>query len=1064
MPRQQHINPQRRDEDEGGVYDQPGNQFGGEAARNRAHEASQKAGSVIDDIDSLLDQEKNPDGESSQAEPEESSSESSDVANTEELASAETGEAAGDEISFSEEDATRIQEIRALAKKHKKGIITGAVAGLLIGGGFGFFTMISGPLQFLKIAHDMESFHFSHLQNQSDKRTAGLFQDLRRAKSLAKGGKDWERTRMGFIGNKVADKIEAKLAASGIKYVTSPSGFVTTHVELDTSKMPELEGKTPEEASRYVQDKYGVKNISIEGKTLKINITDMSSNPLKFNSLNRFILKNAGYSALSQRIGLRFLDARFNLTWHYMKKALNKKIGETAEAFKERMSQNQYKDITEGNPSDIKVQSACSGENAGSQACKKAKEESDKEKKLASQRASEGSQTASEANSAKQAQINGTDPEAGGFKAKISAKLTGGAVALVGVLCILKSINDDYNSLKIIEVVAPLIRFATKFISLGSQIKDGSDVDNNQLAYYSTMLYDNNPKSDTDPYGGTNWTQSQAQNAEEINAGVAGVQLNKDGSVPGVPLDATLQNIKKTSPLAWTDNGILKGVCSTVGQWAITFLGGPFSIAIAAVMQIIPGINELIGNLINMAAGWMLGTPVTPFPQGAQTGNYLNVGTRLAANAQNISAGAGALSQQQVAQLDKDEEGQQMDQFASNSFTDRIFDPYLDGSVTNKIATGMSPGLSANITNVASDISGVFGSLIQSLSSLINKPSYAAGSINLEKVYGFPEYGFSDEEVEKAGDPLDNAIKAADLLDKNCTEKGNIDTSCSYIKKAKSCFDVNITATKYNGENQWDAQPDPTSASASGSFDPYGSSYPSDCGSDSPDWLSIRFFIFDTETMKALGCYDGDSGSCADLGYNSGSATTDGTTGSNDGNIALVSGDSESLAKQILNNQNITLSASAKNDIQATADGQPAQPGPDGNGSSGASGRSGCQPVNLNPALLQTALSIAQKYKYQINDIVSGHQCDSAQHPKGRAMDIFYIGGQPLNDNWWANNSNVATVNDIGNIVHNTASYTFGFGVGCSAVNKIQNPGNLVVFNDSCNPQDEIHIDVRGAP
>lgn len=191
------------------------------------------------------------------------------------------------------------------------------------------------------------------------------------------------------------------------------------------------------------------------------------------------------------------------------------------------------------------------------------------------------------------------------------------------------------------------------------------------------------------------------------------------------------------------------------------------------------------------------------------------------------------------------------------------------------------------------------------------------------------------------------------------------------------------------------------------------------------------------------------------------SATTNSNTGSN---TTTISGDAASLAQQILSNTNITLSDNSRDDITKTSQGQPASPGPNGDGGSGAAAASGCQPVALHADLLKVALTIAQKYPIYINDIVSGHQCDTAQHPKGRAMDIFKIGGADLNDSWWASDANVATINDIAKMMGGLGTYPMGFGVGCSAVSKINAPSNLVVFNDSCSPQDEIHVDVRGAP
>jgi hypothetical protein len=98
---------------------------------------------------------------------------------------------------------------RALFTK-RKAALGGGIIGTLVSV-FGFF-FFQGPLQFVHIAQLMEQFHFSSQEDQSDDRFVKL---ARYIKYRSSG--EVEKTRMGVLQNKVADRIETKMNATGIK-------------------------------------------------------------------------------------------------------------------------------------------------------------------------------------------------------------------------------------------------------------------------------------------------------------------------------------------------------------------------------------------------------------------------------------------------------------------------------------------------------------------------------------------------------------------------------------------------------------------------------------------------------------------------------------------------------------------------------------------------------------------------------------------------------------------------------------------------------------------------------
>lgn len=756
------------------------------------------------------------------------------------------------------------------SKARKRSTIGGSIVGLLLGGGFFGLSIISGPLQFLKVLDDLKNFHFSSLVDHGNQRSSGILQDIRKLRAL-KAGAGWERTRLGFIGRQIAPKLEAKLTANGVEFVTSKAGIITDGIRLDPKKYPELKNMEPEEAAQYLKEKYKLKGLPkvIDGKVF-IAAEDIGNNPLISRGLTRGILQNLDFNALTARMGSRFLDNMYNLGWHIMTNTRNQKIGETFDKWKQRMNQDQEQAIEQGTENtgvNDATEKPC---NSGETTCEQ-----------------NNQQAASETEDAKSTLGDAEAARSGGFgnqalkdltknlTEKLTSKAASGIGGIIATLCIMYGLNKAYPAVKMAEVIIPLIRFAFEYESLGSQVKSGQDTSTQQLGYYSQAFYDNS--SDTnDPNASTTWTQAQSQNAEEINAGMSDApSLGKNGSIPGVPPENALHNISKGSPLSWIDapglGQTLGIVCSGLGSFFVGLLGGGpigaiLGTVLGPVITQIPGVGSSIARFASMIVGWMVGAPVTAFPQGAQTGNYLNFGGRLASNAQAVTSGGGALTPAQEAQQSKDEGALQQQQFASNSFADRIFNPWLNGSLLNKLATSINPSIYTNVASITSDITGIFGSLAHSLSSLIARPSYAAGTVNLDSLYGFPAYGFSDADMNNAStaDPYQNSINAANLLDSQCTDSNhNPDTSCKIIQQAQQCFGVNISGIKNaDGSNQWDVQVGSTP------INPYNTDYPtSECSSNDPNWLTIRFFVFDTETMKSLGCYEGDAMSCSELGF-----------------------------------------------------------------------------------------------------------------------------------------------------------------------------------------------------
>ncbi len=150
-------------------------------------------------------------------------------------------------------------------------------------------------------------------------------------------------------------------------------------------------------------------------------------------------------------------------------------------------------------------------------------------------------------------------------------------------------------------------------------------------------------------------------------------------------------------------------------------------------------------------------------------------------------------------------------------------------------------------------------------------------------------------------------------------------------------------------------------------------------------------------------------------------------------------GDPADLAKKVLAlwGTKITGNAGAKQDLQTTANGGKV---------------TNCKPnTPLHAALLATILKMAEKHTFFINNFNTGHQCDSANHPKGLAMDLNTIDGKSTDP---GNAKGVMKL--FAEEWFRTAP--IGGGVGQQqCIGKLNVPQGMRYFDDPCN---HLHVDV----
>jgi hypothetical protein len=168
---------------------------------------------------------------------------------------------------------------------------------------------------------------------------------------------------------------------------------------------------------------------------------------------------------------------------------------------------------------------------------------------------------------------------------------------------------------------------------------------------------------------------------------------------------------------------------------------------------------------------------------------------------------------------------------------------------------------------------------------------------------------------------------------------------------------------------------------------PADGNYPDNCNDTDENWHRVQMFVFDTLTMKAAACYEGDEESCTDLGAsatsNQASITTSGGS--------LPQGTAKELAGQLVplidsgkikcvgfggNNFNCS-------DITNTAKGVSIR------------GGQGCRVDALTPTLLGMVLKLAQMgHTFLLSSLCSDHSNDGiGGHSTGQAVDFNNIDG-----------------------------------------------------------------------
>jgi hypothetical protein len=711
------------------------------------------------------------------------------------------------------------------------GALGGTVATVAI------FSFLQGPFEFIHIAQLLQRFHFASIEDNGNSRLLKLYKWSKSAKVGAR-----ENTNLGAVGTRIAKKIDLKLADIGLEKTYAQGVFGATYdgMKLDRTKFSEnaengslFKNLSDEEFLTKFKEAYGIEPIHLEGDLYKIPPEEGLFGYFKNRTLNKLVVRETGTDGVTGSISARIMGKRDSVTWHPIRRldakitgTLDQKFAAWLAELKSRLKNGADSvDVTasgekttdaDGNPIDnpINDEGASAIDDAGNKA---------------SEAVSNGE--------------GGTEGILSRFTGSPTGKLTMGATAAVGLICAAKGMAEAADGLKHDMVILPLIRAGVQAMSVGNQVMSGNDLDMTQLSFFA--------KEFNDPETGTSWAAARSIQAE----------LGQDQTGPDIPDEANIKNLGEGSVFTQILNkipgiGITCNVAGSLLGRTITFgvsLLTPIATISTEILMRTPQAREALAGIIK----WMAGSPIPTLVFGPTYGNYINYGTRLAANDTKAALGGKALTPSESTALREDRLIAEKQDFAQRSFAQKVFDPYSPDSVISKAMDSSSSSTIQNMASIFSVLSNpfkAFGSLALKLTPKIHAETSTYD-------YGFPEFGFSLDELNSSSydNPYTNGDAVINTLNIPCEINGEPHHPCGqdYIDKAYKCFGV----TMYP-DGRIDSGLNNTIDVNSKDYKSYG------CDDSSAVWTQIRFYILDMKTAQSADCYlTNEAGSCQQVGF-----------------------------------------------------------------------------------------------------------------------------------------------------------------------------------------------------
>jgi len=685
----------------------------------------------------------------------------------------------------------------------KQGLAAGGITGIFVS--VIAFVIISGPLQIIHFAEMLRQYHYS---DQSSNNTG----EIKKLFNFARGVNP-SRTRLGFVGNKIADRVTTKFANNGWEMNYDRTGKFTGYTydptkgknALDPNSTPEQIKAHNDELARAMNGEGTTALVSDDGKKVLVTAADSRSG-------SRSVLKymysgnrdtGSIMAALEQRLLIKRMGINFDPVTE-LKDMVGKNIKEKLKSFSEQRTKSLSGDET---PPEVKV-----------------KGENDARNKPVPGNENGANDANNTTNAAREGKITGGEI------------LKKGGSNLLGFLCAAQGIFDAASKASKINKLIPLIHAGSEVLSVASKVQSGNNIDLNAIGKISKSLESSS--------GGGSFIQSNSLQ-HEIRGGV-GKKL---------PSELNPNNSKLLGSKILDQVPGLGGACkilnNSVVNLTLTIAGGIGGILTAGVMV---GLEKsgLINDLVNALATKVVDLS-SPKYAGSTYGEAANVGAQLMSNESAATMGGRVLTNTETIALNDQINNDINSRNKTRSIASKYLSPMNFDTPVAKIVD------SINKKAIGASIARLPEMIFASLFNPFIKQSSAASEDYASIYYGYGKVGFAPGELDSTGsDPYKNADEVKDIIN---NDQG-------YVDKIKKCFNVNVAGYDSSGVLDF------TSMSGTGTQPVLinnGENYstlPAYC-TDSKDsnMVKIRVAMFDTFTLKSTACADfGDSQSCSDLG------------------------------------------------------------------------------------------------------------------------------------------------------------------------------------------------------
>ena len=772
---------------------------------------------------------------------------------------------------------------------HKKGII-GRIIGILLGvGGFGLGVLVSGPaqlLQALNFVRDVKLYI-------ADAQTASRYlRDMSSVKNLLSGFAEGDgvsgavrNSRLGIMGNKLADKLINRMDAKGISFDSGVLGQ-DRGMTIDPVKYSgdeNLKITNDEAGNRWVQQTTGLSEGDyriLDNGTVHIeeSISRSAEKRLiyQLNDIGRFDI-------------ISKIEARLTLTkigklsmFHPIKKAEQALLKQLENFIKAKAQEIKSghdaldpaaKDGIRKSGENIEKQNILDsgGDPANPQYAKQIAQAGDDAVKFAEDNIAKIAADAGEAAGA-------------GFRGILSniADVAGDValpLIIIQVLCTLQSLYNGAGAYKQANVVNTAEGGVAFILGTASQMQSGQDIDLQQIGNAVNMtLGDEVPVKDKS--GNVAGTQfSSAWNAAPVRAELGETYTttgpgNDQDQVPAALTNVAQGGFNFFSPginnalSIVLNNPLMSGVC-----WIYDKISGIISsilgIFLDPLLKIL-GLDTIINNLMNAFLGIIYGDPLnltSLLPQG--WGSVMMYGGLFMSNEHMRAVAGNNLTTQESAQLKQDQNEFLAWRESQRPLIARLFDPTDYNSSVNQIARA------ANFDTSNQSIGTQLGNVVRLFASVPNLFGAALGLIGgsttgamspIPNAYQYgtpdapvPDIAYTDTELSQINSDsnYDMIINAGNVFKELDRELEDPDVGPNWRSTALTCWGVNIgSGPDYNVTAANNEAGDSNQAGGWNYVTQISKSFQNMCNDSS--LLPLRTYILDFYTMASGSCFEGD--------------------------------------------------------------------------------------------------------------------------------------------------------------------------------------------------------------